>query len=65
MRPHSIYCIFLEISPQRHLISWSSLARRHFEGGQISRAATEVLYSTIIGASQSEPHINEMAVRNR
>ena len=24
---------FLEISPRRHLISWSSLARRHFEGG--------------------------------
>ena len=34
---------FLEISPRRHLISWSSLVRRHFEGGQISRAATKVL----------------------
>ena len=46
---------FLEISPRRHLNSWSSLARRHFEGGQISRAATKVLvtllYSTGLWAS--------------
>ena len=38
---------FLEISPRRHLISWSSLARRHFEGGQISRAATKVLVTLL------------------
>ena len=37
---------FLEILPRRHLISWSSLARRHFEGGQISRAATKVLVTS-------------------
>ena len=39
---------FLEISPRRHLISWFSLARRHFEGGQISRAATKVLVVRIV-----------------
>ena len=38
---------FLEISPRRHLISWSSLARRHFEGGQILRVATRVLVVTM------------------
>ena len=38
---------FLEISPRRHLISWSSLAQRHFESGQISRAATKVLVTLL------------------
>ena len=46
---HKLYYIpyFLEISPRRHLISWSNLARRHFEGGQISRAATKVLVTLL------------------
>ena len=30
-------------SRRRLLILWSSLVRRHFEGGQISRVATKVL----------------------